>query len=157
VTFFPLARTASIADKSKSIPQAVELLKTSERSFTIPGLKPGETKISYDAKTDTLGPLSLGVAGNRKVDDKEARLVVIGNSQFAANPWIGQQRNGDLFFNAIDWLAQDEALISIRPKAPTNRRVTLTAAQATALWWLDLALLPGLVIFSGVYIWWKRR
>jgi ABC-type uncharacterized transport system involved in gliding motility auxiliary subunit len=157
VTFFPLARTASIADKSKSIPQAVELLKTSERSFTIPGLKPGETKISYDAKTDTLGPLSLGVAANRKVDDREARLVVIGNSQFAANPWIGQQRNGDLFFNTIDWLAQDESLISIRPKAPTNRRVTLTAGQATALWWLDLALLPGLVIFSGVYIWWKRR
>jgi ABC-type uncharacterized transport system involved in gliding motility auxiliary subunit len=157
VTFFPLARTASIADKSKSIPQAVELLKTSERSFTIPGLKPGETKISYDAKTDTLGPLSLGVAANRKVDDREARLVVIGNSQFAANPWVGQQRNGDLFFNTIDWLAQDESLISIRPKAPTNRRVTLTAGQATALWWLDLALLPGLVIFSGVYIWWKRR
>jgi ABC-type uncharacterized transport system involved in gliding motility auxiliary subunit len=97
------------------------------------------------------------VAANRKADDKEARLVVIGNSQFAANPWVSQQRNGDLFFNTIDWLAQDESLISIRPKAPTNRRVTLTAAQATALWWLDLALLPGLVIFSGVYIWWKRR
>jgi ABC-type uncharacterized transport system involved in gliding motility auxiliary subunit len=157
VTFFPLARTVSLADKSKSIPQAVELLKTSERSFTIPGLKPGETKISYDPKTDTLGPLSLGVAANRKADDKEARLVVIGNSQFAANPWVSQQRNGDLFFNTVDWLAQDESMISIRPKAPTNRRVTLTAAQATALWWLDLALLPGLVIFSGVYIWWKRR
>ncbi len=157
VTFFPLARTVSIADKSKSIPQAVELLKTSERSFTIPGLKPGETKISYDPKTDTLGPLSLGVAASRKLDDKAARLVVIGNSQFAANPWIGQQRNGDLLFNTIDWLAQDESLISIRPKAPTNRRVTLTEGQATALRWLDLAFLPGLVIFSGVFIWWKRR
>ncbi|MFY9804356.1 MAG: Gldg family protein [Candidatus Acidiferrales bacterium] len=157
VTFFPLARTVSLADKSKSIPQAVELLKTSERSFTIPGLKPGETKISYDPKTDTLGPLSLGVAASRKVDDKDARLVVIGNSQFAANPWIGQQRNGDLFFNTIDWLAQDESLISIRPKAPTNRRVTLTEAQSTALRWLDLVFLPGLVIFSGIFIWWKRR
>ncbi|MGA7915222.1 MAG: Gldg family protein [Candidatus Acidiferrales bacterium] len=157
VTFFPLARTVAIADKSKSIPQAVELLKTSERSFTIPGLKPGEKKISYDPKTDTLGPLSLGVAANRKVGDKDARLVVIGNSQFAANPAIGQVRNADLFFNTIDWLTQDEALISIRPKAPTNRRVTLTEGQSTALRWLDLALLPGLVFFSGIFIWWKRR
>jgi ABC-type uncharacterized transport system involved in gliding motility auxiliary subunit len=157
VTFFPLARTVSLADKAKSIPQAVELLKTSARSFTIPGLKSGQKEIAYDPKTDTLGPLSLGVAANRKVDDNSARLVVIGNSQFAANPWIGQQRNGDLFFNTIDWLAQDESLISIRPKTAANRRVTLSEGQATALKWLDLVFLPGLVIFSGAYIWWKRR
>ena len=83
--------------------------------------------------------------------------MVIGNSQFAANPWIGQQRNGDLFFNTIDWLAQDESLISIRPKAPANRRVNLSEGQDNMLKWFDLGFLPGLVIFSGVYIWWKRR
>ena len=157
VAFFPLARTASIADKSKSIPQTVELLKTSERSFTIPKLEVGQKKISFDSKTDKIGPLSLGVAANRKVSDKDARLVVIGNSQFAANPWISQQRNGDLFFNTIDWLTQDENLISIRPKSATNRRVTLSEAQSAALHWLNLVFLPGLIIFSGVYIWWKRR
>jgi len=157
VAFFPLARTASTADKSKSIPQTVELLKTSERSFTIPKLEPGQKKISFDSKTDKIGPLSLGVAANRKVGDKDARLVVIGNSQFAANPWVSQQRNGDLFFNTIDWLTQDENLISIRPKSATNRRVTLSEAQSAALRWLNLVFLPGLVIFSGVYIWWKRR
>jgi ABC-type uncharacterized transport system involved in gliding motility auxiliary subunit len=48
-------------------------------------------------------------------------------------------------------------LISIRPKSLTNRRVTLTQGQSSALTWLDLILLPGLVILSGVYIWWKRR
>ena len=157
VAFFPLARTAAIADKSKTIPQTVELLKTSERSFTIPKLEPGQKKISFDSKTDKIGPLSLGVTANRKVGDKDARLVVIGNSQFAANPWVTQQRNGDLFFNSIDWLTQDENLISIRPKSATNRRVTLSEAQSAALHWLDLVFLPGLVIFSGVYIWWKRR
>src|SRR5580658_10069974 len=44
MAFFPLARTVSIADKSKSIPQTIELLKTSERSFTIPKLEPGQKK-----------------------------------------------------------------------------------------------------------------
>jgi ABC-type uncharacterized transport system involved in gliding motility auxiliary subunit len=157
VAFFPLARTVSIADKNKAIPQTVELLKTSERSFTIPKLEPGQKKISFDPKTDKIGPLSLGVAANRKVGDKDARLVVIGNSQFAANPFVSQQRNGDLFFNAVDWLTQDENLISIRPKSATNRRVNLSEAQSAALHWVDLVFLPGLVIFSGVYIWWKRR
>lgn len=157
VAFFPLARTAAIADKSKTIPQTVELLKTSERSFTIPKLEPGQKKISFDPKTDKIGPLSLGVAANRKVGDKDARVVVIGNSQFAANPWVTQQRNGDLFYNSVDWLTQDESLISIRPKSATNRRVNLSEAQSAILHWVDLVFLPGLVIFSGVYIWWKRR
>jgi ABC-type uncharacterized transport system involved in gliding motility auxiliary subunit len=157
VAFFPLARTAAIADKNKTIPQTVELLKTSERSFTIPKLEPGQKKISFDPKTDKIGPLSLGVAANRKVGDKDARLVVIGNSQFAANPWVTQQRNGDLFYNSVNWLTQDESLISIRPKSATNRRVNLSETQSAVLHWVDLVFLPGLVIFSGVYIWWKRR
>jgi ABC-type uncharacterized transport system involved in gliding motility auxiliary subunit len=157
MTFFPLARTVSIADRSKTDPQTVELLKTSARSFTIPGLKKGQTEIAFDPKTGTAGPLSLGVAASSKKDDKSARVVVIGDSDFAANQWIGLQRNGDLFYNMINWLAEDENLISIRPKTMTNRRVTLTEAQSTALKWFDLFLLPGLVIFLGVYIWWKRR
>jgi ABC-type uncharacterized transport system involved in gliding motility auxiliary subunit len=157
VAFFPLARTVAIADKNKTIPQTVELLKTSERSFTIPKLEPGQKKISFDPKTDKVGPLSLGVAANRKVGDKDARLVVIGNSQFAANPFVTQQRNGDLFFNAVNWLTQDENLISVRPKSATNRRVNLSEAQSAVLHWVNLVFLPGLVIFSGVYIWWKRR
>ncbi len=155
-TFFPMARTASIADKSKSIPEMVELLKTSDRSFTIPSLPKGN-KITFDAKTDTRGPLSLGASGNRKVGERNARLVVIGNSQFAMNPYITQLRNGDLFYNAIDWLAADENLISIRPKAATNRQVNLSEGQAGALKWLDLFFLPGLVIVAGIMIWWKRR
>src|ERR1700678_2487375 len=155
-TFFPMARTAAAADKSKSLPETVDLLKTSERSFSIPSLPKGN-KITFDPKTDTRGPLSLGVSGSRKVGEKNARLVVIGNSQFAMNPYLTHLRNGDLFYNAIDWLAADENLISIRPKAATNRRVTLSEAQSSALKWLDLFFLPGLVILAGIMIWWKRR
>jgi len=85
-------------------------------------------------------------------------LVVIGNSLFASNQGINQAgSNGDLFFNVVDWLAKDENLISIRPKSSTNRRVEMTQAQSNALWWISLFLLPGCVIFTGIYIWAKRR
>jgi len=157
MSLFPNARTVGIADRSKVEPEMVELLKTSPRSFTIAGLKKGQTEIRYDAKMDTLGPLSLGVSASKKKGDVVSRLVVIGNSEFAANQWIGQQRNGDIFFNAINWLAQDENLISIRPKPVTNRRVNLTEAQGIWFKWFDLLILPGIVILSGAYIWWKRR
>lgn len=155
MTFFPLARTVSVADKSKADPQDIELLKTSARSFTIPNLDQKEVK--FDPKTDTAGPLTLGVTSDRTSSGKQARLVVIGNSNFAANQFVGSQENGDLFFNTVDWLAQDENLISIRPKSVTNRRISMTEAQLSILRWLDFVFLPGFVIVAGVWIWWKRR
>jgi ABC-type uncharacterized transport system involved in gliding motility auxiliary subunit len=153
MTFFPLARTVSPADKSKPIPETVELLKTSPQSFTTPKL---EHEVKFDSKTDKSGPLTLGVAANRN-DEKHGRVVVIGDSDFAANQAISQASNGDLFYNTINWLSADENLISIRPKSATNRHVSLTESQAVGLKWLDLFFLPGIVILSGIYVWWKRR
>jgi ABC-type uncharacterized transport system involved in gliding motility auxiliary subunit len=155
MTFFPLARTVSIADAAKAEPQSVELLKTSAASFTVPNL--GNGTVRYDAKTDQRGPLPLGVAAEKKSGSTDARLVVIGNSEFATNQWVGQQRNGDLFFNAINWLTEEENLISIRPKEAANRRVTLTEAQQRELSWFSMVFLPLIVIIGGIYIWVKRR
>lgn len=155
MTFFPLARTVSIADTSKPSPVAVELLKTSAASFTVPNL--GNGTVKYDPATDQRGPLPLGVAAEKKSGSTDARLVVIGNSEFATNQWVGQQRNGDLFFNAINWLTEEENLISIRPKEAANRRVTLTEAQQRELSWFSMVFLPLIVIIGGIYIWVKRR
>jgi ABC-type uncharacterized transport system involved in gliding motility auxiliary subunit len=156
MTFFPLARTVSMADKSKTDPQVVELLKTSAQSFTTPKIEGSSVK--YNAKTDQLGPLSLGVAASGKMGATNARLVVIGDSDFASNSGVtGPGDNSDLFYNTIDWLAQQENQISIRPKAPTDRHITMTEAQSHALTWLDLFLIPGIIIISGISIWWRRR
>lgn len=154
MTFFPLARTVSIADPSKLDPQAVELLKTSPRSFTTPKLA---SEVTYDPKTDSMGPLSLGVAASKKVGDKTARLVAFGNSNFASNEAFGQSSNGDLFLNSVDWLTADQNLISIRPKSATNRSVNLTESDQKALSWADIFALPGAVLIVGIAIWWKRR
>jgi ABC-type uncharacterized transport system involved in gliding motility auxiliary subunit len=81
----------------------------------------------------------------------------VGNSSFADNAYFKMQRNGDLFLNTVNWLALDENLISIRPKSPTNRRLTFTAAQQTLFYWFSLVFLPGIVIVTGGVLWWKRR
>jgi ABC-type uncharacterized transport system involved in gliding motility auxiliary subunit len=155
MTFFPMARTVSIADKSKTDMSPVELLKTSQASFAVDKITNNEVK--FDPATDMRGPLSLGVTAEMNQNGKDARLVVIGDSDFASDQWSRMARNGDLFYNIINWLAQDENLISIRPRNPQNRRVDLTEAQQRSLQWFTVLLLPGIVILTGIYIWWKRR
>jgi len=155
MTFFPLARTVDPASRTKPNPQITELLKTSAASWATPKIT--GTRLSFDPSRDTKGPLCLGVAAAREQPGGASRMVVIGDSAFATNRWVGMQRNGDLFFNAVGWLAESENLISIRPKSPANRRVNLTSSQERAFTWATLVFLPGLVIFSGIWLWWRRR
>ncbi len=114
--------------------------------------------MKFDPKTDTAGPLSLGVAASKNVRPK--KRAPGRDRQFRFRLQSSRRirpSNGDLFYNTVDWLAQDENLISIRPKTAANRAITLTESQAALLKWFDLLFLPGIVIFSGIVIWWKRR
>ena len=88
----------------------------------------------------------------------ESRLVVLGNSDFATDGLFQQQLNGDVFLNSVTWLSQqDQQPLSIRPKEPKNRRITLTTTQANLLILLSLLLLPLIGFAIAIIIWWKRR
>jgi ABC-type uncharacterized transport system involved in gliding motility auxiliary subunit len=154
ITCFPLSR--SVQAETGGSASTTELMKTSEESWAETELGQGG-EVSFDATKDKRGPITLGVAASRSVGDTEGRLVVIGDSDFAANQFIGIQRNGDLFMNCVNWLAQDEDLISIRPKNPADRRVTMTEAQQNSFFWITLVFMPLAAIGTGFYIWWQRR
>ena len=157
MTIFPLAREVKVGKETGSGIDAQSLLSTSEQSWGEAEIKPGVAP-KFDQGIDHQGPVTLGVAASKNMgENKEGRLVVIGDSDFASNRAFGFQRNGDLFLNSVNWLAQDEDLIAIRPKSAANRSVTMTESQQRTFFWFSVALLPLLVIGSGVYVWWKRR
>ena len=87
----------------------------------------------------------------------QARVAVFGDSDFAANGAVGIQGNSDLALNALNWLAEQDNLIAIRPREPEDRRITLTADQQARINWLTLLMIPGAVFGIGVYTWWSRR
>jgi hypothetical protein len=153
MTIFPLSRSVETIPGSGA--STTDLIKTSEESRAVSEIKDGVAH--FDESKDKKGPITLGVAASRSEGDKEARLVVIGDSDFAVNQYFAEQRNGDLFMNSINWLAQDEDLISIRPKNPADRRVSMTEADQNQLFWITLVLMPVAAIGSGLYIWWNRR
>ena len=76
--------------------------------------------------------------------------MAIGDSDFAANNALGIQGNQDFFLNAVNWLAQQENLIAIRPREAQDRRITLTADQQQRIFCCHRSSdLPGLVFAGG--------
>lgn len=84
-------------------------------------------------------------------EDGRGRLIAVGDASFAEPQYV-QANQGNLVFlaNAIDWLAQDEALINIRSKnrTPPNLVFESDAAQAF-LKWANLLGVPVLVVLLG--------
>ncbi len=156
MTIFPQARSVKVTAAGGTGVNSSTLLTASPESWGETNLKEGvEPKLDDQ---DTKGPVTLGAVASKGLgENKEARLVVIGDSDFASNQAFRFQRNGDLFMNSINWLAQDEDLISIRPKQATNRSVTMSGAQVNTFWWLVVVVLPLGIIGIGTFIWWKRR
>jgi ABC-type uncharacterized transport system involved in gliding motility auxiliary subunit len=107
-------------------------------------------------ETTPAGDVAKASADEEK-QKPEARVAVIGDSDFVANYALGIQGNRDLFVNAVNWLAQQEGLIAIRPRDPEDRRVTMTASQTTGIFWMSIVIVPALVFATGIYTWWRRR
>jgi ABC-type uncharacterized transport system involved in gliding motility auxiliary subunit len=155
VTGFPLSRSLETKNGDKTTVQ--KLFSSSESSLATKKLNSPE--INPDDPKNVKGPLLIGAAGtyNTGKENSQGRFVVIGSSTWAANSFLAFNGNRDLALNTINWLASDEDLISIRPKDREDRRITLTQSQMT---WLKLSsqfLLPLIVIFGGVSVWWRRR
>jgi len=105
------------------------------------------------------GPLTIAAAGTYSTgqENSQGRFVVVGSSSWAANSFINFNGNTDLALNAINWLASDEDLISIRPKQREDRRITMTRAQLNWVRATSQFVLPLIVVVAGISVWWKRR
>ena len=171
ITAYPFARSVTVVAGGVGGHTAQGFVETSPRSWAESDIKGLLTsgKVSFKAADgDKQGPITVAAAVSAAsaaaapgaaadAPKPETRVVVYGDSDFAANSGLGIQGNRDLFMNTIGWLSQQENLISIRPKDADDRRVTMTAAQQTNVTWLALFIIPGLVFFMGISSWWRRR
>jgi ABC-type uncharacterized transport system involved in gliding motility auxiliary subunit len=152
---FPLSRSMEIKSTDKT--SVEKLFDSSSSSLATPNLSSPEVSVA-DPK-NRKGPLTIAAAGtyNTGKQNSQGRFVVTGSSSWAANRFLGFNGNGDLALNAVNWLSSDEDLISIRPKPPEDRRITMTRAQLVLVRATSQFVLPLLVVIAGTLVWWKRR
>ncbi|MFQ5789565.1 MAG: GldG family protein [Acidobacteriota bacterium] len=112
------------------------------------------------------GEDSEGEADEEKATEEEeepetpdGRMVVVGDSDFIVNSLVGASplANRDLFLNIVNWVAEDEDLISIRPREAEDRRVSMNQQQQKNVGYLSLLIIPGIVLLTGISVWWGRR
>ena len=134
------------------------LLRTSAEGW-------GETNLAALERTgrdaqDLGGPVSLAVvaeSANTAPGKRAMRMVVFGDSDFASNQLLqANEANVVLLSNALNWLAEREALLGIPPKKTEQVKLTLTSDEYRTVYLLAAAL-PLLAAALGVGVFLRRR
>ncbi len=179
LTLYPVARSVAVVPAGVNGHKAQPVVETSPRSWAEANLETLKTGVKMEPdKGDTPGPITIVAAVSAPVTaagdatpaadaadpaadpdapKPESRLVVFGDADFASNAYGGVEGNPNLFANALNWLAQQENLIAVRPKSANDRRLEMTARQQQGVLITSIFLMPALVFGVGIYTWWRRR
>lgn len=171
LTVFPLARSVKGSPMPPADRTIEPLAETSPNAWAetdIAALRAGGGQLAMNAdKGDVAGPVSMALAVSTPAPPEEpadgapptppqARLVFVGDSDFAANAVARSGGNINFFVNAVNWLTEQENLIAIRPRQAGDSRLSITPGQArTAV--IFSAAVPLVVFAVGIWSWRRRR
>lgn len=151
-TIFPYSRSIDIVDRDGV--DATVLAHTGEYSWSETNFELFDQGVAQLDAGDKKGP--LGVAAVEE-DGHKSRVAVFGSADFVSNIFIDFSGNRDFFLNTVNWVAGDENLISIRPRAAKEGKLTVTKKQTNVIFFFTVILMPAVIFFSGIGIWWKRK
>ncbi len=151
-TVFPYARP--IASENRDGWQSTPLIEVAPRGWV---KSSSDDEKRFDAQRDIKGPINIGMALERKVREKNQRVIVVGSGSFLANAYLGNGGNIDLGLNLVNWLAQDDQRISIQPRASIDSQLALSRTAQMLLVFGFLIGVPLLCFAMGVRVWWRRR
>jgi len=155
-TFFPTAAPVEMMEKKPAGVTIEPLARTTSDSWIENDLT--SKKVEFNKKEDKKGPVTIMAALTKRLDnEREAKMVVIGDSDFAGNSGIKEYGNMDLFLNTLNWLTGKEEMIGIRSKPVVRREIQLTAVKLKFVLYSCVVIFPLLIIIAGVVVWLRRR
>lgn len=154
------ARTVDVTGEGQRRAQAVA--RTTESAWAtsaVESARRGEAR--YQEGRDRSGPLPVMAAVAIDSGDG-ARVVVVGDADFASDGYIDELGNRDLVLNSISWLTDEEALIARRPRdvaeiARPLSPLVLTERQADVLFIATVIVEPALLLLIGTVVVTVRR
>ena len=108
------------------------------------------------AYVNTYGPIGEELVQTEDVPDRGS-FIVVGDSDFATNEHFNSADNAGLFLNSANYLVGDVSLINIRPKLVPQRELIATPNEFNVIRYTSWFLLPILMAFGGILVWWVRR
>ncbi len=162
-TLFTLARGISPLSHENSIInwQVEALFNSYGKSWSETG---GLTEeMEFDSSTgDIAGPVTIAVALHRAAaqsgeQSATQRIVVVGDSDFLADTYIGAGANLDLGLNIFNWLIGDDDFISVEVKPSPDTKLELNDTQLSIIGFGFFLIIPLLLLITGFLIWYKRK
>jgi len=127
----------------------------------VTNIQPGKP---IDPSTGKPGPFTLAALAEKTLGTgdaaKKARLAVIGDVTFASDamlPYRFQLNNLDLASSAVNYVAQEEALVSIPAKDENTEQAFLTPSQGRMIVLLHFLDFPLLALALAILVYLKRR
>ena len=160
LTVFHTSRTVRVSPDAAAGLEVTPLLRGGESAW-------GEAKLEDDTaeQTDddvyetTVAVLAEKPHPNPSLEliSKATRLLVLGDSDIATNQHLTIQSNVDFLMNGLNYLLEDEALLTIRPKSRQSGLLSLTQKDFGRIQFFSLDVLPVLLIALGLGIVTLRR
>lgn len=151
--YFPAS--ASLKKVGEKPPEGVSniapIVETSDKAWGESDLQ--SRPVEYTEGKDTKGPVPIMLLAEKN----KGRLIVSGNTLFISNAHFAQLNNGDLFLNSLNWMADEESLVSIPPKEAANKQLNLVPGQYYAIFFGTVLGFPLLLLFTAGAVWWRRR
>ncbi len=163
-TLFPMARGISPLTNDNTVNnwQTEVLFNSSAKSWTeTGGLK--EEMVFTTSDGDIAGPITIAVALHRKKTDQAPeysvtqRIVVVGDSDFLSDTYIGAGANLNLGLNIFNWLIGDDDFISVETKPTADTKLTLNDTQLIFISFGFLLIIPLTLLITGFRIWYIRK
>ena len=111
--------------------------------------------IRPDTAGEITGPLTLAAALQQSLEHDTQRVVVVGDSDFLSNRFLGNGGNLELGMRVVYWLLQQE--VTVPAYLAPDRRFDLPplALGLMGLWWL--VAVPGGLLAVGAWRWARLR